>query len=535
MAYQTIANAGVTASLDDLVRRKLRVGDPNDPTEIAKALLSLYPEEKNRFEREAVGFSFGYGGYPGGSTPEAQVVTTLESDFTQAYADLEQDLNLLVSEPALRNVAAGLRGWAQAIRSAVNEGMAAARSALDPGQRDKVFGVRRTLGDYARLARYVGVLNIESNFKYRRLARSIDQISSLIFVQMGEAISKQAMSGFLMQVSLTEIQSRRAGVINSLRNLLGSLEASYDDETWGRGRVGYRDLYQALEKMSQLDLRVLLQEPELSRLMSELVDQTGRSGEDGLCALGATSAVLVDKMQRLILVADSLPDQQPPLVAFLEALQLFVDAFVDNRVGLRLVVIAKPSVTFYGSRYGTGMSGIDNARSTLIQLTFERSRLADLIDDYLEDDYSNRRIIGQIVMDKVLSDVDKAIDLYAQGTTSWGTPEKRSVAYAILLTYLTGITNKINTHVAKSGIPQFSIDLFKRNRFASFSGETNLTCLLEHRTEVKNVLSNISKLLLHRSFKAGDYPMILQEFNMQIQAEKGWLALVQSVVPSNFP
>lgn len=523
MANQYSVQTDKTIALDDLVRRRLRVGDPKDPDAVARALLDLYPEERTRFDRETIGLPFVADMLDVSSGTSVVFVSPTESDFTQALADLNQDLNILVSEPALRNVAPGLRGWAQNIRTTVAEGMAAARLALDPGQRDKVFGFRRVLGDYARLARYVGVLNMESNYKYRRLARSIDYIASLVFVQMGEAISKQAMSGFLLQVSLSEIQARRSGAINGLRNLLGSLEVAYDDETWGRGRIGYRNLYNEIELRNQPDLKALLIEAELSRMMNELVDLASRDNLEGLSALGATAGVTIEKMQRLLVIGSyvSRNNPQPPLTAFLEALHLFVEAFIDTRVGLRLVDIARPPITFYGSRYGIGSSGIDTeARAKLVNLAFARGRLADGLDDYLQDDFSNERIKSQIVLDKMLYDVDRAIDLYAQGTKDWGIPEQRAVAYAVLFSAFTGDKVPLNHYEEKKKITGIMVDCVEdRERILESLKEIQEHLVPENDGEIEAIKDTV----------------LSQEFTTQRHAEDRWLQLVQAVVPSNFP
>ena len=523
MANQYNTQTDSTIVLDELVRRRLRVGDPKNPDEVAKALSDLYPEEKERFARETIGLPFITDA--DNLSPGASVVFTspTESDFVQALADLNQDLTLLVSEPALRNVAPGIRGWAQNIRTVVSNGMTAARLALDPGQRDKVFGFRRTLGDYARLARYVGVLNMESNYKYRRLARSIDYISSLIFVQMGEAISKQAMSGFLLQCPLAEIQARRAGVISGLRNLLGSLEAAYNEESWGRGRIGYRNLYNEIELRNQPDLKALLLEAELGRMMNELVDLASRDNLEGLSALGATAGVTIEKMQRLLVVGSyvSQNDPQPPLTAFLEALHLFVEAFIDTRVGLRLVDIARPPISFYGSRYGIGSSGIDTkARTRLVSIAFARGRLADGLDDYLQDDYSNERIQGQIVLDKMLYDADRAIDLYAQGTKDWGISEQRAVAYAILFSAFTGVKVSLN---------HYEVHTVITGTMTNYADDREM--VLEPLKDIQEYLSPVSD----EEIAVVKDTVLSQELTTQRQAEDRWLQLVQAVVPSNFP
>jgi hypothetical protein len=534
MANQNTSKTGDSDKyLDDLVRRELRVGDPKNAVEIAQALLNLYPEEKLRLERENIGLPFVSELYQVVSDVSPEAEGPIVHDFTQVKADLEQDLTELISSPALRSVAPGLRGWSQALRTAVSEGFVAARLALDPGKRNKVFGIRRILGDYARLARFVGVLNIESNFKYRRLARSIDQLASLIFVRMGEALSKQAMSGFLLQVPLGEIQSRRAGVVLALRSLLGSIETAYDDESWGRGRIGYRELYEEITCRNQPDLKVLLQESELSRMMDELVDGVARNTADGLSALGATAEVTIEKMQRLLVIGVDISqvDPQPPLVAFLQALRLFVDSFVNNRVGLRVVEIARPPITFYGSRFAFGQGADAEARANLFNLVFARGQLADALDDYLQDEIDgniNVRIQGQILLDKILYDVDRAIDLYAQGTENWGNPERRAVAYAILLSAFTGeATDNLQLHAF--GDHEDNVI----NSLREFvEGRDDLDVILGN---IQGYLSPPEDAVMDPGENAEDREILFQEFNTQSHAENRWRQLVQAVVPSNFP
>ncbi len=64
----------------------------------------------------------------------------------QAINDVERDLRELTTNSILKDVTPELEGWAMAVRSAIQEGVNSARFALDPRQRDKTFGIRRTLG-----------------------------------------------------------------------------------------------------------------------------------------------------------------------------------------------------------------------------------------------------------------------------------------------------------------------------------------------------------------------------------------------------
>jgi len=73
--------------------------------------------------------------------------------------DVNRDLLALTENSQLKDVRAELGGWARAIRSAATDGLSAARFSLDPRQRDRAFAARRHLGDFARLARFVGALS----------------------------------------------------------------------------------------------------------------------------------------------------------------------------------------------------------------------------------------------------------------------------------------------------------------------------------------------------------------------------------------
>ncbi|MGH8551501.1 MAG: hypothetical protein ACRERU_23425 [Methylococcales bacterium] len=108
------------------------------------------------------------------------------------------------------------------MRTSIQEGIVAARFALDPRQRDKSFGIRRQLDDFALVARYVGALTPSLNMVYRKFAQSLDEVASILLVLMGEALANVGFNGgrFLLQVPYTELQSRRDTVIATLRNLM---------------------------------------------------------------------------------------------------------------------------------------------------------------------------------------------------------------------------------------------------------------------------------------------------------------------------
>ena len=419
-------------ALDNMIRRELKVGDPNDPAQIAQALLNRYKENSRAIaiSQEAKGLPFLL------STPATsqlpQATTSSDAELQQAKDDVERDLRELTTNSLLKDVTLELEGWGEAVRSAINEGATAARFALDSSQRDKAFACRRQLGDYARMARLVGALTPTLSLTYRKFAQSLDEVAAVLLVLMGEALSSVSFSGgrFLLQAPYSELQTRRDAVIYALRNLVGATQQAYGPNDWPRGLDAYRNLFQLLEVQGQADLRALLVESELARAMDELLQRAANGRAEGLRALGATARLDVQRFRRLVTIGQrSVSPESPPLTAFLEALQLFSDAF-ETGGGFRLLRIARPPILFYGL-YGIG--GLDQADQVLVNLVIQRGVLAERLDCFLQCDCSANRVACQVVLDKILYDVDRAIDLYALGVDRFGEPERRAAAYHFVI------------------------------------------------------------------------------------------------------
>jgi hypothetical protein len=421
------------AALDNLIRRRLRVSDPADAEEVATALVRLFPGEREALAREAAGLPFL--ALPVSLAAPAPA-TASTAEVEQATTDVERDLTTLTTNSLLKDIAPELRGWASAIRNAVSDGLGAARQALDPRQRDRAFAARRLLGDYARIVRFVGALTPNLNVYYRRLAQSLDEAAGMMLVVMGEALANIGFSGrFLLQVPASELQERRDAVIYALRNLIGSTQEAYGPNDWPRGLLAYRQFLHRLEQAGQADLQSLFQEATIARLMDDLVDRAAGGTPEGLRALGATAQLAVESFRRLILMGQRVVSpESPPLAAFLGALQLFLDAFDPTHAGsgARLLYLSRPPIVFYGL-YGIG--GPDEATRRLLALVQVRGVLAERLDCYLGCDCSPSRVRCQILLDKVLYDLDRAIDLYALGTDpeGEGEPEIRAAAYGFVI------------------------------------------------------------------------------------------------------
>jgi hypothetical protein len=419
-------------ALDNLIRQKLRVSDPSDPQEIAKALRSYYRAETEAMEREAAGLPFLLAPSP---TAAPRVATSSQAEVDQAVGDVGRDLTTLKTSSLLKDIEPELRGWDAAIRAVVADGLNAARQGLDPRQRDVAFANRRLLGDYARVARFVGALTPNMNNYYRRLAQSLDEVSAMILVLMGEALAQMGHGGgrFLLQVTVSELQQRRDAVIFALRHLVGSTQEGFGPQEWPRGLVAYRQFLERLDRSGQSDLRALFQENNLARLMDDLIHRGAGGQADGVRALGVTAQFTLNSLRRLLFFGQfATSPESPPLVAFLSAIQLFLDAFEHAASGYRLLFIARPPIVTYGL-YGLG--GPDEATRLLLELIIKRNLLAELLDCYLGCACCTDEVCCQILLDKVLYDLDRAIDLYARGTdpSARGEPELRAMAFGFII------------------------------------------------------------------------------------------------------
>jgi len=421
-------------ALDNIIRRELRVSDPNDPNQIAQALLTRYKDtpRAQAISQEARGLPFLQSVEPPSMVPQA--ATSSDVELQQAKDDVDRDLHELTTNSLLKDVTPELQGWSQAVRSAMQEGTTAARFALDPRQRDKAFAIRRQLGDYARMARLVGALTPTLNLTYRKFAQSLDEVAGVILVSMGESLANVGFNGgrFLLQAPYSELQTRRDAAIYALRNLIGATQQAYGPNDWPRGLDAYRILFKALEDQGQGDLRALLLEAELTRTMDELIQRAAHGRVEGLRALGSTAQLDLERFRRLVAIGDRLVNiESPPLTTFLEGLQLFADAF-EGSGGFRLLHVARPPILLYGL-YGT--SGFGPAEERLLDLVVKRGVLADRLDCFLQCECGLEQVKCQIILDKILYDVDRAIDLYAVGKDDFGQPERRAAAYGFVIEF----------------------------------------------------------------------------------------------------
>lgn len=555
-----MANSSSRMALDNLLRRELKVSDPNDAKQIAEALLNRYKNNPRALaiNKEAEGVPFLLAS--GTPMPLQQAPTSSDAEMKQAIDDVERDLRELTTNSILKDVTLELEGWAMAVRSAIQEGVNSARFALDPRQRDKTFGIRRTLGDYARLARLVGALTPTMSLIYRKFAQSLDEVASVLLVMMGEALANVGFSGgkYLLQAPYSELQVRRDTVIYSLRNLVGATQEAYGPNEWPRGLEAYREIFLALEQQGQGDLRVLLVENELSRIMDALIQRAGQGSVEGLRQLGATAQLDLERLHRLVTVGTNAVSPSPPLTAFLQALSLFVEAFKPSG-GFRLLRLARPPILFYGLY---GMSVLGKAEERMLNLVLKRNLLADKLDCYMQCGCTPEQVKSQIKLDKILYDLDRAIDLYAVGKDDEGKgePEYRAVAYSYIVdvvlfpdsadTNILGCLQKKTNPIVPAAIQMDNgLRTFLQEVVSLLPTQENAPNplnqdILDYLLEVRKLLlatvhdltsqeyNQFLKTLEDYKAEATKIPLVNQELEIQKLMEEQWENLVKTMAPS---
>ncbi|MEO0360496.1 MAG: hypothetical protein AAF322_05280, partial [Pseudomonadota bacterium] len=417
-----------TVTVDNVIRKALRVTDPGNPGQVAEALLKRFGGDAEALRRERAGLpGIDRTSAPMPTAPSARSVETRE--MAEARADIDRDLDALINESQLKDIEPELRGWASAIRGAARSGLASAALALGAGERDRAFAARRILTDYARLARYLAAMTGCVPGLFCRLAQSCDNMGALIMVKAGEALAAGGVTStsIILQSAAAELQTRREAVLAALRNLEASKQDAHSPNSWPRGLTALRQLHQALENQGATELRAFLDEGYLSNTFDEMISLASGQSSDAMRALGATSVVVTAQLERFVRVASGVASpQSPPLTNFLAAIQYFVEGFGAARSGHRLVFIARPPLLFYGL-YGSSQP--DGITDLLLQVIRFRGQFAEALDCLCccacDDETTRALLIGG----KTLYDIDRAIDVLAQAPSGLSDSLLTAVAF----------------------------------------------------------------------------------------------------------
>lgn len=421
--------SAATVAVDNFLRKSLRVSDPRDPLQIANALLARYPEEAERDRRERAGL-------PYSSMPEIAPVVVgagaQSTEIAQALDDMERDLQTLTTASQLKSIRVEMIGWGRAIRQISADGLAAAKLSLDTVNQDRAMTARRKLSEYGRLSRYVGTLTEGSSLYFRRFARSCDALAGLILVAIGEGLAANGItrSTKMVRVAAGELHSRRETVLRALGLLVGMSDSI---DGLPRGVAAYGRLLAALD--GRPELSTLLEENTLATAMDRLVEFSTSGSVEGLRELASISASPVGNFQDLIAISNDVMNDatqgvdSPPLENFVASLELFVDAFI-GRDSSRILHIARPAILSGGLYDIAGGEGAIR----LQKLASARGALAAQIEDVAGCGCDFEAAASEVMLDYLLFQLDRAIDLTATGTdvNGRGKAEKRAAAVGLI-------------------------------------------------------------------------------------------------------
>lgn len=448
----TTAVDDVSRSVDELLRRTLRIGDPNNPAELADALRRHYSAQAARLDQESLGLPVS----PGATldlmiraeAPQSGA-SPIERESERVRCALETDLDYLINHAANREWRPELQGWRSSILREFADATAAAGFSQDPAQRDRaMLGVRK-LAEYARMSRLLSVLHYELRREYRRSATTLDESSSTLRIRIGQSLYSAGLSegGLLLNVPLMDLRNRSTALIESLRALTeGTSTPQVGIEDRGNRFVAYREVLKAIDDQGAAELRVYLRESSLQQHLDSILDGVGSASTqisaEGLRNLASTLPAEISRIQRLYelvggVVARFAKDWQSmaELSRFHQALGLFIHALISLRAGERLVDLAVP-LAMNTRQVRQGDEGRERLRK-LVAWRAEFARQADTHQVSHENTLANRMLQAQI--DRALFDFDRAIDLYALGsgsTSQWGQHEIHAVSAAEIFEHL---------------------------------------------------------------------------------------------------
>ncbi|MGM4915039.1 hypothetical protein [Rhizobium sp. 768_B6_N1_8] len=345
---------------------------------------------------------------------------------------MERDLQTLTTASQLKSIRVEMIGWGRAIRQISTDGLAAAKLSLDTVNQDRAMTARRKLAEYGRLSRYVGTLTEGSALYFRRFARSCDSLAGLILVAIGEGLAANGItrSTKIVRVAASELHARREAVLRALSGLIGTSESA---DGLPRGIAAYGQLLTALD--GRPELSTLLEENTLAAAMDRLVEFSTSGSVEGLRELASISASPVGNFQDIIGISNDIMNDpmhgidSPPLQNFVTSLELFVGAFI-GRDSSRILHIARPAILsgglydIAGSEGATRLQALASARGALVAQIEE---LAGCGCDF-------NAAASEVMLDYLLFQLDRAIDLTAAGTdiNGRGKAEKRAAAVGLI-------------------------------------------------------------------------------------------------------
>lgn len=412
--------------IDDLLRRKLRIGDPRNAKEISEALRTRYSPAAARIDAETRGTVVEVDGPKERSEPTAD--TAGQRAYRRAVERLSEDLDTILKDPGNRDWVDQLTGWKSKLLVTVRGAASAATEVQDAAQRSRAFLSISQIADYARVARLIGLANDVVLPPYRRLARSLDSAGAALRILMGESLDASGLGegGLILEVPVVDARERRGTVIRALRRLVGTGGDTSDKNAPNAYDWLLRQLAAAPE------LRALLREQFLAEALDGLLVNVGRQDSSALRVAASTAPLTLAQLERLQGFSEfpGAPASEA-LSGFFAALGLFIGAFAAAGSGARLVEFAT------AAPLGTEQleNGTEEGRN-LRELIRWRGQLAREIDTWALEEASapdRRRLLRRF--DRALRLTDRAVDLFLEGTGErghWGPEEHRAAIYVYL-------------------------------------------------------------------------------------------------------
>jgi hypothetical protein len=178
-----------------------------------------------------------------------------------------------------------------------------------------------------------------------------------------------------------------------------------------------------------------MREAQLAPVLDGLVSSVSRQDPETLRQVAATVPIEIARLRRLQVIASPLAVQLPPpapvnpvaaaLSYFVQTLQLFLDGFDNQQGSARLIDLAIPLPM--AARQSDEPDRV--GRRLLRELVSLRGEYALEVECFLSCCGCDQdQLRCQVKLDKVLFDIDRAIDLFAQGVGSpdlWGDDPQR--------------------------------------------------------------------------------------------------------------
>jgi hypothetical protein len=524
--------------VDDVLRQALNVSDVRDPTQVAAALLRRYGDAAKRMQQETEGLSIS--GIAGGGLGEVGAATSLgragESpgarELQRVTTNLQTDFERVVTHPGNRDFEPEVVGWRDTLLDELSQTVATAQFAQDPLKRDRTFlGIRR-MSEYARLARLVGVMNLPLNCDYRRLATTLDDSCNALRILMGEALYEAGLGdgGQILPVPVSDMRARRDALLTATRRLSGQ---TLGEDDWGDGLNSFQRLITRMDDVSgSPELNIYLREEMLAPVLDRLVGYASRTDPTALRQLASTSMVELVQMRKLLVVAKTVLAEAPSsaLSAYVQSLVAFLDVFKDRRAGARLVDLAVP-LAMAARLTAEDFDAVP--RRILRELVSWRAEFAQEVECYLSCCACDKdNLKRQVQLDKILYDIDKSIDLMAQGDggngTPWGLAELRASAYAPI------IGNFLAAWKAAAGKPEDQGGLDEEDDPQAELGTPAAPgAIMVDLAEIVGVLELPLKDIVnsHVWTQSQADKLLAQVVKQQLREERDWGALVTVLAP----